>query len=182
MREETMESVATYSETRFSGQRDFTLYADRIRVTGKVFLKSDFDTTIQLARLNPDYSRLRVRETGFMSGVCLILISLLLTGILIAGFKLPVEHPLVLLVIIQPVAGLVLCLATLRKVDFARFQNDDGIVVLDVARAGKSKSGFDPFIEALADTIRKSKEVAEQHGGRISSQGAPGAPSNESSP
>ncbi len=177
-----MESVATYSETRFSGQRDFTLYADRIRVTGKVFLKSDFDTTIQLARLNPDYSRLRIREAGFMAGVWLILISLLLSGILIAGFKFPVEHPLVLLVLIQPVAGLVLCLATLRKVDFARFQNDDGIVVLDVARAGKTRSAFDPFIKALVDTIRKTKEIAEQHGGQVSSEGAPGAPPNEPSP
>jgi len=160
-REKIMDLIATYSETRFSGKRDFELYPDYIRVHGKVFLHSDFDVTIPLVTLKPNCSLLRIREASFIAGMWLILISLILTGILVAGFKLPIDHVLVLFVASLPIAGFILCLATFHKVEFIRFQNDFGIVLLDVARAGKDKNKFDAFIQALTATIRKNREIAE---------------------
>jgi len=153
-----MDPIATYAETRFSGKRQFELFSDTIRVRGKTFLKSDFDSTIPLKSLNPDFSRLRVRESAFVWGMWLIIIAALLGGILVAGFKLPADHILVVLVTIQPVAGLAFCLATFRKVEFYCFQNDSGVTLLDVARAGKEKDRFDDFAGSLTAAIRTSRE------------------------
>ncbi len=156
-----MDSIATYSETRLTGKRQFELYPDSIRVRGRVFAKSDFDATIPLKSLQPDCHRLRIRNSNFSAGLWIILISALLVGILLAGFKLPVNHALVVLVAVQPIAGVCLCLATFRKVEFSRFQNDAGVTLLDVARAGKDKDRFDNFVETLATAIRTSRETVE---------------------
>jgi hypothetical protein len=53
--------------------------------------------------------------------------------------------------------GALLSIATAKKVEWVRFSTDAGIVVLDVARAGKNRDKFDTFVEALTNRIRATR-------------------------
>ena len=152
-----MEPIATYSEVRFDGARTFTLFPDRIIVRGKQTLHSDFETTIPLATLDANFDRLSIRNRNFASGIWLAIISFGLSGILLKGLKMSLADFMPLMLFVVGFAGLILAAATFRKVEFLRFKNQAGVVVLDVARSGKQIKQFGPFIDALVRQIEVSK-------------------------
>ena len=57
--------------------------------------------------------------------------------------------------------GVILMLATARKVEWIRFGTDAGVVVLDIARAGKEKDKLDDFVEVLISQITTARKRAE---------------------
>ena len=155
-----MEPIATYSEVRFDGSRTFTLLPDKIVVHGKQSLKSEFETAIPLTSLNPSPDRLRIRNSSFIGGLGLALISFVLFSILVSGFHISFASFAPVLLVGIGLGGIVLMLTTFRKVEFVRFKNDGGIVILDLARAGKSAAQLDSFIDALTKQIRIARGVA----------------------
>ncbi len=159
-----MEPIATYSEKRFSGKRYFELYPEKVHVQGKVFLQNDFDINIELKKLSPDYQKLRVREKAFWAGIWMVTIPLLLLEILTSVFSVTFANPIIGLMIVFPISGILLCVATFRKVEFYSFSNSSGIAVLDIARAGKDKEKFEAFVEQLIGCIKESKNNARQAG------------------
>jgi hypothetical protein len=144
-----MEPIAIYSETRFSGKRDFKLYPDEIRVIGKVFLQKDFDVNIELKNLNPNYEKVKIREKGFMAGMYLIILPLIIKFILISAFNVKIDNPAIGFMVILAISGGILCIATFRKIEFYVFKNSFGVNILDIARSGKEKHNFDKYVEQI---------------------------------
>ncbi len=51
--------------------------------------------------------------------------------------------------------GLMVGLAIFRKVEFVQFQNEAGMTVFDIARAGPDARSFDAFVGAIVDRIHQ---------------------------
>jgi hypothetical protein len=155
-----MDTIATYSEVRFDGSRTFTLLPDKIIVRGKQSLQSEFEAAIPLATLDPNPDKLRFRNRIFTWGMWIALMSFVGSSVLISGFHMTFAAFGPGLVACVGMSGVVLMLATYRKVEFVRFKNDGSIVVLDIARAGKSAGQLDSFIDALTKQIKVARGVA----------------------
>ena len=156
-----MEEVPTYSETRFSGKRRFELHSDKIRIQGKTFLKSDFDISVKLKGLDPNYQKVKVRENMFWSGIGLIIIPLVIAEILSSAFEISFVNPVMGLMLCFAVCGAVMCVVTFRKVEFYQFKNSSDIVALDIARSGKDKEHFDTFVEQVVSRIKNLEEAVK---------------------
>ena len=55
--------------------------------------------------------------------------------------------------------GLLLCLANIRPTEYVQFQNDVGVVILDVGRVGPQAAEFDDFVSILIDRIREARST-----------------------
>ena len=152
-----MEPLATYSEKRFEGCRKYELFEDKIRVKGNVSTRSDFEVALDLKDINPEYSIVRLRSTFWVPGLCIIIISTIIAVILSKVYRMTVEDFWMGLTLVMPVAGIILILATFKKVEFYSFRNSSGLTVMDIARSGNEKDKFDGFIEKLIDCIKASK-------------------------
>jgi hypothetical protein len=64
-------------------------------------------------------------------------------------------------IIMLGVLGVILVGLSFRKVEFACFRSDAAVVVLDVARAGPDRDGFDEFVKALAGQIQVARGAAQ---------------------
>lgn len=155
-----MQPIATYSEVRFEGSRTFTLLPDKVVVRGKQSLQSEFETTIALKTLDPSPDTLRFRNQIFTWGMWIANVGFVVCAILVSGFHMSFATFPPGLVACIGMSGVMLMLATFRKVEFVRFKNDGGIVILDIARSGKSAAQLDSFIDALTKQIRESRGAA----------------------
>jgi len=152
-----MEPLAVYKEMRFRGRRVFTLFIDRIHVHGKVFFEKDFDLTIELIKLNPVCQKLWIRDQMFWVGMLLTVIPAIVAEILVSAFGIEWSNKAVGLMFCLAISGVLLCLATVRKVEFFCFVNNQGIPTLTIARSGKQKKDFDSFIEKLVSSIKDAR-------------------------
>ena len=150
--------VARYREVRIDGKRHFELFNDAIRVHGTATFQSDIDTTIPLADIQPRIIRLRIRHRAFWTGLWITIGGTLGFITLVAGFQLdPMGLAPGLLGCIGA-GGVLTSLATLRKVEFARFESKAGVAVLDVARAGPDKGSYDEFVARIMEQIEASQK------------------------
>lgn len=152
-----MEPIATYKEVRFDGSRTFTLFPDKLLVRGKTTLHSDFDTTIPLRILDPNFDRMGIRNKSCSVGAWIATISFVTWTVLVKGFGMSFAAPGAGMIAMGGVAGLLLSAATFRKVEFLRFRNQSGLHVLDIARSGKDAEQLDSFVQVLVKQIEASK-------------------------
>ena len=60
-------------------------------------------------------------------------------------------------------SALIVALATMRKVEYARFCSEGyGSVLLSVARSGPERTQFDGFVQALVTQIEHAKKLAQE--------------------
>ena len=154
-----MEPIATYSEKRFSGKRKFQLFKEKLYIQGIISTRGDFELTLDLKDLNPDYSVMRLREKNWLAGLWMVLIPLFALPVLLSRYKMTIEDFPVVISVVMAVSGAIMILVMSKKVEFYRFSNSSDIVVLDVARSGSEKEKFDDFIEKLIACINESKTV-----------------------
>ncbi len=147
------EPIATYREERFDGKRFFELFADRVRIRGKVQLQSDFDTVIPLSTLHPTPSRIRIRNKGFWHGIWMLLGAIMLDTFLITPLRVPPENFAIMLVGAFGFAGFVTALLAARKIEFIFFNSTAGIPILDFARKGPDAAKLDAFAELVSRHI-----------------------------
>jgi len=157
-----MESIMTYSETRLNGQRYFELYPDKIRIRGKVFLQSDFDTTVPLGNLSPVFEKVRIRGQGFWGGLKLTVISFIALTIMASVSAIDFGSFITVLVACFLVTGLLICAVTFPKIQIYRFKNSAEIIALDIARSGKEKDKFDDFVDNIVACISQCKQQGQQ--------------------
>ncbi len=155
-----MQPIATYSEVRFDGARTFTLFPDRVVIRGKQWLQSEFEMSVALKLLDPNPDRLWNRNQNVTWGMWMAIAGFTACTVSIRGFDLTFAAFAPGLLATLGMTGVLLMLANCRKVEFVCFKNDSGIVILNLARAGKSAGQFDPFIAALTQQIRQIKEAA----------------------
>jgi hypothetical protein len=155
-----MQPIATYSEVRFDGARTFTLLPDRVMIRGKQWPQSEFEMTVALKLLDPIPDRLWYRNQHFTWGMWMAIAGFTACTVSIRGLHLTFAALAPGLLATLGMTGVLLMLATRRKVEFVCFKNDSGIVILNLARAGKSAGQLDAFIAALTQQIRQIKEAA----------------------
>lgn len=148
-----MEPIATYFEQRFDGKRMFTLFPDAIEIRGSVALTSKFELRIPLSSLDSNYTKLWHRNRNFNAGLGMIAASTLVCTILVNGFQIPWVSAATGMTACMGMAGLLLSLATCRKVEFVQFRTTAGLTVLDLSRSGPQRDQFDGFVEALVKQI-----------------------------
>jgi len=149
-----MDPIATYSEVRFDGKRTFMLFPDRIYIRGKWTLKSDFEIDFPLVWVDPNYYRLNIRNSAFMAGIWMVVVSVVTCTILVGGFKMTLADNALLLVSGIGYSGLILSAVTFRKVEFLCFRNRGGGKVFDIARSGRQAKELDLFVDALIKQIK----------------------------
>ncbi len=155
-----MNPISTYSECSFNRACHYELYPDKLHVTGKVFLRNEFDVTFELKNLNPIHQKIKVRNNNFLAGLGMSSVSAILLLILVSVFHVKFDSLVFVIISCAIVAGLLFCASTIKKVEYYRFTNLSDINVLDIARTGKDRQKFDEFITQLVDAIRKSKVMA----------------------
>lgn len=154
-----MNPIATYTEARFDGKRTFHLFEDKVIVRGKATLGGDFETAIPLASLTPSFARLRSRHRAFFGGIWIMVGSSILAYV-VGAISQKNSSEVVGFFCALGIAGLVLLLATAKKVEWVQFNTDAGVTVLTIARAGKEKDKFDSFVEALTSQITVARDNA----------------------
>jgi hypothetical protein len=148
--------IAAYKEARFYGKRTFELFEDTVVVRGKHTFKSEFEIAVPLRILVPSVVRTRARNKAFFSGLWLTIGSLMVAYIVESISQKDASEAIIYLCILSGV-GVLLSVVTARKVEWAQFISDAGIIALNVARAGKQTDKFDSFVEALVAQIRMAK-------------------------
>jgi hypothetical protein len=154
-----MESLMTYSERRFDGKRTFQLFPDRVVIRGSEMMSSEYEQTVKLETLRPEFDRTWYRSPSFWSGIKLAVGSFIAVSVLHSGFGMSVGTYLGGLATVGVVTGLLLAFATRHKVEYAVFKNQAGADALSVARSGKQAADYDSFIQRLgpADTLLQSE-------------------------
>jgi hypothetical protein len=155
-----MTLLATYRERRLEGQRHFELFEDTIVVRGKDYFANEFETTISLRALDPALGWVRTRTAGFWITTPLALLISIPLYCLVCTFLDNTEYLLLGFV----GAGLLAIFLTLgvfiRKIEFSNFQNEQGITVLTVGRAGPDKEQYHGFVRLLTQQIEKVRQLA----------------------
>ena len=157
-------SLATYREAWFDCKRLIELNDDSIRVSGSATFQSEFDTSIPLVRIYPAVNRFRVRSRAFWAGMWLVIAGVVVPTVLVSGLKC---NPLGVapgLFYVFGISGVVFCLATLRKVEWARFQSDAGLAVLDIVRRRSRPQELRRVCEPGARTGLHCEKQAERCG------------------
>jgi hypothetical protein len=149
--------LATYKEVRFDGKRLFELNTDSIRVAGSTTFQSSVDTTIPLNRIDPRVARLQIRHSAFWGGLIVAVVGFIAYEVLVSGFGLDRFAKAPGLLLGLGLVGVALCLATARKTEFAQFESDAGVPVLNIARAGPERHDFDAFVRQVLEQICKAR-------------------------
>ena len=150
-----MEPIATYRESRLERRCRFDLFADSIRARGQM-LTREFDVTISLSRLHPQFEQLWVYGTMLYSGLCVFVIGFVVLLFLVGDLKSNIPSA------VGPTAvaalfGLFLILTNLRKIKIVRFLSDAGVPTIDIACAGRGAARFDEFVALLIEHIQRAR-------------------------
>ena len=156
-----MEPIAVYREKTFRTKKTITLYPDRINITGKILLQQDFKFELSLHNINPMHQQISVRDSSFWAGIIILVISAVVLEALRSIWQVPWSNPTLGLMLVFIVTGIILCIATIRKVEFYTFTNLSGTPVLSVAKSKKDRKSFDAFISHLVTSIKKTQDNNE---------------------
>jgi hypothetical protein len=135
------------------------LYADSIRASGKTAL-GNFETTIRLSTLDPEFERLWVFGSPFYSGAFLFLAGLITLGIVFIGLGRETLDRFTGTVALSTVLGFATVLVNRRKIELVRFRSDAGVPLLGIARAGNQADKFDAFVSSVIERIECSKAAS----------------------
>jgi hypothetical protein len=155
-----MDPIATYIERRMDGRREFSLSSDEILVVGKRLLGANYEVRIPLKSIEPTISRLFIRSTFFLAGACSALGS---TFICITMWSI---EPSWLsfwpnwIFVATGIAGFVLAALTFKRVEFASFQSQAAVRVLDIARSGPERHKFDEFVNSVVRQIKAAQGMS----------------------
>src|ERR1044072_4108282 len=117
-RSDQMEPLMTYAEQVFDGKRTFQLFPDRVVIKGSQTLSSDYEQTVRLELLRPEFDRIWYRSPGFRSGIKLAIGSFVVVSVLHSGFGMSVGSYLGGLAAVGVITGLLLTFAARRKVEY----------------------------------------------------------------
>ncbi|MFC1634946.1 hypothetical protein ACFL5Z_08895 [Planctomycetota bacterium] len=159
-----MEPIAAYEEKTFRTKKTITLYPDRINVTGKILLQQDFKFELSLRNINPVYQQISVRDSSFWAGIIMSVISAIVLEALRSIWQVPWSNLILVLMLGFVVTGIILCLATIRKVEFYTFTNLSATPVLSIAKSKKDRNSFDAFISHLVTSIKETQDISEHQG------------------
>ena len=147
--------IATYLESRLELRRRFDLFPDSIRVSGGGLFYPRFEQTIPLTALSPIRGRVWVRGRLFTYGLwTLVAVAVACAMNFAVGASALLTQPWFLGAFGSTACvGLVLVAIRIRPVEYASFQGNAGITLVDVARVGPQTEQFEDFVALLARSI-----------------------------
>ena len=153
-----MTPIVTYREATLFGKRKYELLVDKIVIRGSAPGSYEFEQINDLSKINPAYIRIRIRPNVAWLSLAISLLSGLLSVILVKEFAIRSAAVPGVLGIFS-VSALVVALATMRRIEYARFCSDGyGSVLLNVARSGPDQDRFDGFVQALVAQVEAAKK------------------------
>lgn len=151
-----MKSMAKYSEATLFWKKKYELYSDRIVVNGQSPGSQNFEVTVPLIDINPNYVKVSVRSLVPWVALITAILTGFLSVILIYYFAIS-SNRLPGVLAIYSVLALIVTVATFKRVEYARFNSKDyRVVLLNIARSGPDIKEFDTFIETLVVTIDRA--------------------------
>ncbi len=144
-----MEPLATFEEQRVAGKRLYRLFPDRITITGKEYLGSEYEMTVNLSNLYSGTDRLTAREPLFRSGFYLLLGGTVANEILVRGLKMERFASLSGLAMTLAITGLIIMLATGRRREWVVLKNLQGQNVANISCSISQRARLNCFIEAV---------------------------------
>jgi hypothetical protein len=144
--------ATSYHEFRFDGDQFAEVLDDRVVVKGKRTFGAEYECAVMLNSLDPTPNRFRVRPAGFYQGIFMAVVALFLTKLPI--FALGNHYGGFAWVLVA--AGLLLAIATAKKVEWAQFKTTSGAIAFNIAKAGRRGGNFDRFVEYLSRRIVES--------------------------
>ncbi|MDQ8183864.1 hypothetical protein [Pelagicoccus sp. SDUM812005] len=158
-----MDPIAKYNERRHAGKRDFELYPDRLIISGKNYLSSEFKTDLPLEGIRPEKEYITCRNATFKTGFYFLIGPFIAWHVMVRGldFDPYAEGPM--LMWFAGLAGIILILVGLKKERYTCFKSSAGVTVLNVAKNRKTDKNFDVFIDLLVERIHEQNKEGEQN-------------------
>lgn len=148
-----MEDEIIYREVLSRGRRTFHLFQDRVVIDLR-YPNRTAEFTVFLRDLRPLRNTVRVRDQLFVIGVLLLFGAFPLGGLYLSTSHGSDQYGYV---IATAIVGMAICLYTFRKIEYASFVNQQGIVTLDVGNSGPDRSQFPLFVEELTRRIQSEQ-------------------------
>ncbi|HEV2331363.1 MAG TPA: hypothetical protein VGY56_21485 [Verrucomicrobiae bacterium] len=160
-----MDAIATYSERRIDGRRQFSIYPHEIVIVGRARFGAHFEVRLPLKTIDSTVSRLFIRSTLFLAGMCMA-VGCAFICIILASLSPAVSwsYWLVWVIIAFGIVGFVLAGLSFKKIEFAQFRSQAGVRVLDIARSGPEHHKFDEFVQTLIQQIQAAKTATTGSG------------------
>jgi hypothetical protein len=143
-----------YSESSYYGRRDFILEPPHIFAKGRHTPDgTEYDCKVELHSLNPEYSRLRLRNPFLNFAIGLMAVGF--CGSVYAGEKMLSGFGAALFwcAVSFLIAGFICVLCTIRKIPAVSFQTKTGIAAIVILQAGPRKNDFVDFVDAVREAI-----------------------------
>lgn len=147
------EQLLTYRESAMHYRRVFELHSDRICV----WLKQshiEVESTIMLADLRPDPSRMLVRPRLYGAGLQIAGYGIVAGLYAWCGVELPFQELAMICAISFSIASVILCWEFRRKIEFAYFTSHTGFLFLDIGASGRDAKKFRSFVEEISTRIK----------------------------
>lgn len=145
-----------YTERLPQVKRVFHLFPDRVDITAKWTLGKDYESTVRLDGLTPQFKLHTLRNRWFKRSIMIGSLAVAVAVVFTHGDYpdwVKRNAPLA-----WAVAGAcaIVALRSFRKRRYARFSRKDGQPGLDVFGAGPDRARFDEFLREIQKCIRRS--------------------------
>ena len=150
-----------YSDKSWLGRRVYQIDPPRIRAKGSQTSSGrDFDISVELKSLDPEYDKIWLRHPVFIPGLVAIMLGIPLLMI-ISTDPISSSHPRLFGSIAWTlVVILIMVVFTSRKTHGIQFRTITGVPALLILQAGRRKREFPEFVAALQEAIRRAEQGA----------------------
>ena len=147
----------TYVEKTAGRRREFTLTGDSIRVQVTGLTSNHVDAILPLAMIQPRRLTVRRRQAPAWQGLALLAAACVL-GTYARTPAPDIPKPLLwILTGFTAASGAAILAFLSRRIEYAMFQSDAGVAVLDMGRVGPSAAEFEPFVEAVIERTHAAR-------------------------
>lgn len=151
-------NAVTYNEVTLAGNRKYELYSDRIVISGVNTWSYQFEQTVLLTKISPEYIKVRMRPKLAWNSLTFSILTGLASIVLVYEFSIQSTAVPGVLGIFSG-SALIVAIATMKRVEYAQFCSEGyASVLLNVARSGPDRNRFDSFVQAIVIGIEQAEK------------------------
>lgn len=153
-----------YHEARLAGHRHYELRKDGVFVAGNVVMTNSFETLVPYAQMLPNVSVIRQRDPTFWFTTWTTPLLGFTYLAMLNQFDLAWDSffPGVCAGLI--LLFLIIMIATRKRIEYACFNSDAGLVVLTIAKSGPDTAFFETFIDQIKSAIKEERSMPASDG------------------
>ena len=128
-------------------------------VEGGYQFGTQFKSKIRFDQLDPSFNTVKIRAKLF-SQALIGTVFFIIVAIVVGYFrKVNLDDFWFLLAAMLPLSTIVICLCSCKRIEYAQFKNETGIVILDLGKTGPDKASFEKFVKQIQDNILLAKNA-----------------------